>query len=148
MSNRKAARRTILISAVAVLGAVAFVMLFPERGGPDLYAASKSDGAVSRAPKHAFGWYHTLKQFFTTFTVLLLTVLLITYVRIYREMRSHFALSLIMFTVALILYAVTSMPIMPILFGFTDPENIGPFRFLPEMFASFAVVFLLYQSNN
>lgn len=86
-----------------------------------------------------------LKLFFSTVAVLLLIVLFIVYLKMYRSLPTQFTLTLLLFVAALILYAVTSNPLLPILFGFPVRE-IGPFTFLPELFASLAVAILLHQS--
>ena len=84
----------------------------------------------------------------TTFNVVILLFLAGTYVGIYREMPNPFTLSLLLFTVSLLLYALTSNPLIPRLLGFRGGVDLGPFTFLPDLFASFATVVLLYQSNK
>lgn len=110
------------------------------------------------APRHEFPWgghrppfltgLLQVKLFFSTFTVVLLGVLVATYVRIYRDLPNRLTLSLITFAVALALYAVTANPLVPVVFGFEHSVGPGPFTFLPDMFASFAVIVLLHQSHR
>ncbi|WP_231183409.1 hypothetical protein [Haladaptatus sp. DYF46] len=87
-----------------------------------------------------------VKVFFSTFTSVLLLVLLTTYARIYRNLPNRFTMSLLLFTVSLTLYALTANPLIALLFGFNPPGGLGPFTFLPDMFASVSVIILLYQS--
>lgn len=84
-----------------------------------------------------------VKVFFSTFTSVLLLVLLTTYARIYRDLPNRFTMSLLLFTVSLTLYALTANPLVAILFGFMPPGGLGPFTFLPDMFASVSVIILL-----
>jgi hypothetical protein len=49
-------------------------------------------------------------------------------------------------TVALRLYALTSNPLAAVVLGFHPAVSIGPFTFLPDLFAAVAVIVLLYQS--
>lgn len=87
-----------------------------------------------------------IKLFVTTFNVVVLLVLLWNYVAIYRRLPNRFTLSLAVFTVALLLYAVSSNPLVPLLLGFRHGTALGPFAFLPDVFASIAAVILVYQS--
>ena len=86
-----------------------------------------------------------VKLFFSTFSGILLLVLLVTYARIYQDLPNRFTLSLLLFTVALALYALTANPLVSILFGFRQAGG-GPFTYLPDLFTSAAVVILLHQS--
>lgn len=86
-----------------------------------------------------------VKLFFSTFSGILLLVLLVTYARIYQDLPNRFTLSLLLFTVALALYALTANPLVSILFGFRQAGG-GPFTFLPDLFTAVAVVILLHQS--
>lgn len=89
------------------------------------------------------------KLVFSTFTPILLLALLVTYVRIYRDLPNRFTLSLMLFTLTLLLYALTANPLVSvILFGFRYSIGLGPFTFLPDLFASIAVVILYYQSQK
>ncbi|MBS3760943.1 MAG: hypothetical protein KGY43_05675 [Halodesulfurarchaeum sp.] len=70
------------------------------------------------------------------------------YLRVYRDLPNRFTLSLLLFTVALLLYAVSSNPLLPIILGFRHGTTLGPFMFLPDLFASIASIVLLYQSYS
>ncbi|SFR51990.1 hypothetical protein [Halogeometricum limi] len=87
-----------------------------------------------------------VKLFVSTFNVALLVALAYNYVRVYRDLPNPFTMSLVVFTLALLLYALTSNPLAAVLFGFRPTVSIGPFTFLPDLFAAVAVVVLLYQS--
>lgn len=87
-----------------------------------------------------------IKLFVATLNSIILLALLWNYLNVYRDMPNRFTLSLLLFTVALLLYAVSSNPLLPILLGFSHGATLGPFVFLPDIFASIAVVVLLYQS--
>ena len=89
-----------------------------------------------------------IKLFVTTLNVVVLLVLLWNYIAVYRDLPNRFTLSLLLFTVALLLYAISSNPLLPILLGFRHGTTLGPFVFIPDVFASVAVIVLLYQSNS
>lgn len=89
-----------------------------------------------------------VKLFVAIFNVALLLVLLWNYVSIYRELPNRFTLSLVVFSVALLLYALSSIPLLPLVMGFGHGSMFGPFTFLPDIFASVAVIVVLYQSYS
>lgn len=95
---------------------------------------------------HAATLIH-VKLLLSTFTALLLVALLINYARLYRRIPNRFTVALILFTVLLGLHAIASNPLVPLLFGFRVVD-VGPFTFLPDLFASCAVLVLLRQSLN
>jgi hypothetical protein len=78
---------------------------------------------------------------------ILLTILLINYVRIYKTTRSQFSLGLIIFSVALLLYSLTSNPLIHTLAGFRL-SGLGPFTLLPDLFTCIASAILLYLSQQ
>ncbi|MFA9517923.1 hypothetical protein ACERIT_12015 [Halopenitus sp. H-Gu1] len=87
-----------------------------------------------------------IKLFVTTLNVVVLFALLWNYIAVYRDLPNQFTFSLLLFTVALLLYAVSSNPLIPIVLGFRHGSTLGPFVFLPDVFASIAIIVLLYQS--
>ncbi|MEF8825012.1 MAG: hypothetical protein V5A34_00810 [Halapricum sp.] len=92
------------------------------------------------------GTFTDLRLFVSTFNVLVLLVLTGTYLSVYRDLPNPFTLSLLLFSVALLLYALASNPAVHVLFGYRTGPEIGPFAFLPDLFAAVAVTVLLYQS--
>lgn len=89
-----------------------------------------------------------VKLFVTTLNVVLLFALLWNYVAVYRDLPNRFTLSLLLVTVALLFYALSSNPLLPLLMGFSHGATLGPFVFMPDVFAGVAVVVLLYQSYS
>lgn len=85
------------------------------------------------------------KVFFSTLNIGLLTALTLNYLSIYRNLSSRFAKSLTITGFALLIYAITSSPLLHLFLGFKG-IGLGPFTFLPDMFVSAAVISLLYQS--
>lgn len=87
-----------------------------------------------------------VKIFVTTLNVVVLLALLWNYLTVYRDMPNRFTLSLLLFTASLLLYGLSSNPLFQLAFGFRHGGTLGPFVFLPDIFASIAAVVLLYQS--
>jgi len=89
--------------------------------------------------------YYTVRTIITTVNAGLLICLLIVYGGIYLRTRAKFTVGLIMFATALLLYAITSNPLLHGLFRFRA-YGLGPFAVLPELFTTVAVAVLLYLS--
>lgn len=87
-----------------------------------------------------------LRMFLSTYSSLLLVVLMASYLDMYRRLPNRFTITLGLFTTALFLYALSSNPAVHILFGFRGGPGLGPFLFVPELFTAVAVTLLLYQS--
>ena len=87
-----------------------------------------------------------VKLFVSTYNVVALMFLAATYAALYRELPNRFTLSLLLFTGALLLYALTSSPLLSLVLGFRG-SGLGPFTFLPDLFAAVAITVLTYQSS-
>ena len=87
--------------------------------------------------------YYTAKTILSTINATLLISLLLTYVGMYKKLQSEFTVGLIIFSLILLLYALTSNPLLQTLFGFWG-FGLGPFAMLPDLFTTLALVVLLY----
>lgn len=85
------------------------------------------------------------KVFITSFNIVILGGLCANYIQIYRDMHSSLSRSLLIFSSALLFYAITSNPIIHVLAGF-ETISIGAFTFLPDLFVSFATLVILNES--
>jgi hypothetical protein len=86
--------------------------------------------------------------FFTTLNLLLLLALTGIYTKLYRDLPNKYTVSLLVLSLALVLYAFTSNPVVHFLFGLRPRPNIGAFVFIPDLFVGLAIVVLLYQSQT
>ncbi len=86
-----------------------------------------------------------LKALSSFFNIVILLALIAIYVGIYREVKTRFTLGLILVMVTLLLYALTSNPLIHILFGF-QAQGLGPFVLIPDIFTSIALAVFLYIS--
>ena len=90
-------------------------------------------------------FFYTAKTVVSTINVTLLIFLLLTYVSIYKKTQSEFTIGLIIFSMVLLLNALTSNPLVIWTFGF-QPFGLGPFALLPDIFTFLALAVLLYLS--
>ena len=121
------------IIALAALALSMPVLAFAQPGGPGQGMRMHGD----------FEWYYSVKGVLSTVNLVLLVILLIIYLRVYSDTRSEFALGLIVFALAMMMYAITSNPWLQSGFGFRA-SGLGPFAFFPDLFALVALVILLF----
>jgi len=88
-------------------------------------------------------FYYALNTVFSTVNATLLIFLLLIYAEIYVSRKVEFTLWLIIFCSVLLLYALTSNPMIQWVFGFR-PFGLGPFAVLPDVFTFAALTILLY----
>jgi len=89
--------------------------------------------------------YYTLNTVISSINVTLLIFLLITYISIYKKIKSEFTIGLIIFSMVLLFYALASNPLVHSAFGFYA-IGLGPFAMLPNLFTCVALAVLLYLS--
>ncbi|MCJ7613311.1 hypothetical protein MUO71_00895 [Candidatus Bathyarchaeota archaeon] len=87
--------------------------------------------------------YYKVKVVISSINATLLVILLATYVDMYKKIKSEFTIGLILFSLTLLSYALTSNPLLQSIFGFRA-FGLGPFAMLPDMFTSLALAVLLY----
>jgi hypothetical protein len=87
----------------------------------------------------------TVKTIVSFINIILIVTLLRLYYRIYSDIKSQFTLGLILLITVLLMYAITSNPLLQILFGYY-PFGLGPFTVIPDLFTTFALLVLLYLS--
>ena len=76
----------------------------------------------------------------------LLISLLSMYWKVYSDTGLEFSLGLVIFSFALLLYALVSNPLLVSVAGFRA-SGLGPFAMLPDLFTSIASFTLLYISR-
>ncbi|MEJ2241595.1 MAG: hypothetical protein P8Y18_05590 [Candidatus Bathyarchaeota archaeon] len=87
--------------------------------------------------------FYKVKTMLSTINATLLVVLIGTYIDMYRKLRSEFTIGLIVFSLTLLLYALSSNPLLQWIFGFRA-FGLGPFAMLPDLFTTLALVVLSY----
>ena len=125
-------QKTIVVVVIAILALSLPLLAFAQPGGPGQGMRMRGD----------FEWYYTVKGILSTVNLVLLVLLLFLYFGVYSDTRSEFALGLIVFALAMTMYAITSNPWLQSGFGFSG-SGLGPFAFFPDLFALIALVILL-----
>ncbi len=89
--------------------------------------------------------YYPVNSALSMASIFLLSALLITYIRDYREINARFTFGLIIFLIALLFQAIFTLPILHALFGFSS-ASLGPFSVLINLFEVIAMSVFLYLS--
>jgi hypothetical protein len=87
--------------------------------------------------------YYTVRVVLSTINATLLIFLFSAYLGMYRKVKSDFTLGLMVFSMILLLYALSSNPLVQRSFGF-HAFGLGPFAMLPDLFTCVALGVLLY----
>jgi cytochrome bd-type quinol oxidase subunit 2 len=90
--------------------------------------------------------YVLTKTFVSFFTATVLVGVVLTYLRLYRDLPNRFTRTLLVITVSLLLYAIWANPVVWVVFD-VEPTGIGFFTVLPDVFTAFAAIMLLQQSG-
>ncbi|MEM2103515.1 MAG: hypothetical protein QW717_01320 [Candidatus Bathyarchaeia archaeon] len=90
-------------------------------------------------------FFYTAKTVISTINAIILIFLVLMYIDIYRKTSSEFTIGLVIFSAVLLLYALTSNPIVIRAFGFRL-FGLGPFALLPDLFTFAALIIMLYLS--
>jgi len=91
--------------------------------------------------------FYIIKTVVSTVNVTILIFLLAIYVGIFRKTRSEFTIGLMIFSLVLLLNALSSNPFVIWAFGF-KLFGLGPFAMLPDIFTLAALSVLLYLSSK
>ncbi|MCK4565827.1 MAG: hypothetical protein KAU48_00820 [Candidatus Thorarchaeota archaeon] len=87
----------------------------------------------------------TLKTMLSFVNLVLVIPLLVIYINIYRDVQSKFTSSLIIVILVFALYALSSNPLVHILFGYYA-IGLGPFTIIPDAFTTLALYLLFNLS--
>jgi hypothetical protein len=140
MKNRKI---TILLPviviaiAVAIIGLVlATLILLPPHTAPP---------PIPEPDRVLMDFFLKVKTMVSLVNIVFILALLLIYRGIYRQVKSQFTIGLIVVMLVLLMYALTSNPLIQILFGY-QAQGLGPFAMIPDIFATFGLGLLLYIS--
>ena len=85
------------------------------------------------------------KNIMTSINIVLSSILIVLYINTYRNIKSDFTLGLIVVMFSLLVYAITSNPLIHLLFGYRG-YGMGPFMIIPDFFFFLALGIILYLS--
>lgn len=86
-----------------------------------------------------------IRVFFSSVNAVLLGGLVFNYIQIYRDMPTPTSRIFLIFSSALMFYAISSNPLVHLLFGY-EFIPLGPFTYIPDLFVTAATVAILWES--
>jgi phosphoglycerol transferase MdoB-like AlkP superfamily enzyme len=89
--------------------------------------------------------YLKVKTMISLVNIVFIISLMSIYYGIYRQVKSKFTMGLIIVMLVLLMYALSSNPIIHVLFGY-QAQGLGPFAMMPDIFTTIALGVLLYIS--
>ncbi|MGY5874833.1 MAG: hypothetical protein RTU30_03725 [Candidatus Thorarchaeota archaeon] len=128
---------TIMAIIAAVIGLVLSTLVLPPPQTPP--------PPIPEPDRVLMDMYLKVKTMISLVNVVLTISLMSIYYRIYRQVKSSFTMGLILVMLVLLVYALTSNPLIHVLFGF-QAQGLGPFAMVPDVFTTFALGVLLYIS--
>ena len=134
MKNRIFVIMLVVVVISAVIGFVLGSLILPP-----------SDRAQPLPSLEEVVFLTSLKTMTSLVNIVISLPLLIIYVKLYRELHSEFTLGLMVVLFVLFLYAITSNPLLHIIFGYYT-LGLGPFTILPDAFTTVGLLVLFYLS--
>lgn len=86
-----------------------------------------------------------LKVFLASMNAILLAGLVLNYTKIYRDIPTSTSRIFLIFSSALMFYAVSANPLVHLLFGYQFIP-LGPFTYVPDLFVTAGTIAILYES--
>lgn len=86
-----------------------------------------------------------IKVFFSSINAVLLAGLVFNYTKIYRDIPTHTSRIFLIFSSSLMFYAISSNPIVHLLFGYKFIP-LGPFTYVPDLFVTAGTIAILWES--
>lgn len=137
-------RIVIIVVAAIAVGVISLQLATPSPYSEGMWTPRRGMG-MGPGMRGDLEVYYTAKILISSVNAVLLLGLLIIYIDIYNQVKSEFTVGLIVLNVALLLYALTSNPLLHRWLGFMG-SGLGPFAMLPDLFTLFASAILLYLS--
>lgn len=139
-------RIAIIVVAAIAVGVISLQLAAPPQYTEGIWTPRRGMG-MGPGMRGDLEVYYTAKILLSSVNAVLLLGLLFIYVDIFNQMRSEFTIGLIALNVALLLYAITSNPLIHRWLGFMG-SGLGPFAMLPDLFTLIASAMLLYLSQK
>ncbi|MFW9919118.1 MAG: hypothetical protein ACFFED_05935 [Candidatus Thorarchaeota archaeon] len=139
MNNKQLTGLLIVCMVIAgIMGyLIAIVLLLPLIGAPSI--------PTIIPPLEVVQFFVIQKTIVSFINTALILFTLGVYLDIYRTMKTRFTLGLVTMLLLLLMYAVSSNPIIHARFGFQS-IGLGPFSILPDIFTTVAMLILFYLS--
>ncbi|HEX9913511.1 MAG TPA: hypothetical protein VGB32_01200 [Candidatus Bathyarchaeia archaeon] len=139
-----------IILAVIMAQAIAFAYAQPMEGNPPPFRPRFNETSPEkiREFERIMETYIVGRIVISSLNIVLYGYITYFYVRLYRENESKFSLALAGLSVVLLVYALTSNPLLLHLMRGPDPLWTGVFSFIPDMLATVVAFIMIYLSKT
>ena len=142
MNDKSWTKTLLLVFTVLCLTSVLSTYAQPNRFNPPFNIDPED---IPELREH-FERYFIGKSITSILNTLLLLYLIYIYYGIYKTTKSQFSLGLIVMTIALLLFTISSSPLTNWIIG--DKRLFGIFNFIPDIFTTIATIVLIYLSRQ
>ncbi|MBN2336377.1 hypothetical protein JXL21_12525 [Candidatus Bathyarchaeota archaeon] len=148
MRKYRALLLLVILSAVATQLAATQAQHRP--GDPPVFKPrfNETDPATLREFERRIEMFITGRVVVSSVNILLYGYLTYFYIRLYRENESKFSLGLTALSIALLIYSVSSNPVILLYSWRRDPIWMSVFNFIPDVFATLAALIMVYLSKT
>jgi hypothetical protein len=137
-----------LFSLIIIQQTIFMVFAQPNNRFPWRPRFNESDPETLKRFEKQIERYITFRIILSSLNMVLYGYILYLYTQLYRETSSKFTLGLTLLSGALLVYSLTSNPMVLQLFRGSEPIWIGIFNFIPDIFASVAAFIMIYLTRT
>jgi hypothetical protein len=139
-----------IILALFMAQAINFALAQPTEGTPPPFRPRFNETSPERIREfeRIIETYIVGRIVVSSLNILLYGYITYFYIRLYRETESKFSLALTGLSVVLLVYALSSNPLLLHVIRGPDPLWTGVFNFIPDMLATVVAFILIYLSRT
>lgn len=139
-----------LATLIVVLSTVIIVSAQPDQRFPWRPRLNPEDPEALEQIERQIENYITFRIVVSSLNMILYGYILYFYTQLYNETHSNFSLGLMSFSAVLLIYSLTSNPLLFwVLRGMgTQPIWFNLFNFIPDLFASAAAIIMIYLTRT
>ena len=136
------------IAIILLLTALTHVSAQPDRRSPWRPRFNMTDPEMLERIEKQIENYIMFRTVLSSFNMILYGYLMINYVQLYNETKSKFSLGLVALSSVLLIYSLSSNPLIFSLFRGSVPLWINLFNVIPDVFASIAAMIMIYLTRT
>jgi hypothetical protein len=137
-----------LFALLLVLSTVAVVSAQPDQRYPWRPRFNASDPAALEKLERNIENYITFRIILSGINMILYGYILFIYTQLYRETSSKFSLALMALSAVLLIYAISSNPLILKLLRSSEPIWFNVFNVIPDIFSSLAAAIMIYLTRT
>jgi hypothetical protein len=137
-----------LFSLMLIVSVPLMVSAQPDQRFPWRLPLSDSDRETLERLEQQIENYIKFRIVISGLNIILYTYILAMYVQLYQETKSKFSMGLVALSSVLLIYSISSNPIVLFYLRGTEPAWLNIFNTLPDVFASIAAIIMIYLTRT